>query len=106
MHPWPGNVRELRNAADRLVLGLPGGGTGVPAVSNNGTGNGNGSEARSLDEQVAVFERHLIEQALRAASGRTAAASDLLRVPKKTLYDKIKRLGVNLEAFRSTAASD
>ncbi|PSA73270.1 sigma-54-dependent Fis family transcriptional regulator, partial [Corynebacterium diphtheriae] len=21
--PWPGNVRELRNAADRLVLGVP-----------------------------------------------------------------------------------
>ena len=116
MHPWPGNVRELRNAADRFVLGLPGGGTGLPGSnggaygsaygSGNANGNGNGGDTRSLDEQVAVFERHLIEEALRAASGRTAAASDLLRVPKKTLYDKIKRLGVNLEAFRANAGTD
>ncbi|ESH88438.1 Fis family transcriptional regulator [Cupriavidus sp. HPC(L)] len=114
MYPWPGNVRELRNAADRFVLGLPGGSTGMPGShgsgngggNGNGNANGNGGDTRSLDEQVAVFERHLIEEALRAASGRTAAASDLLRVPKKTLYDKIKRLGVNLEAFRANAGTD
>lgn len=80
---WPGNVRELRNAADRFVLGLVEFGGGDAA-----------SGTRSLDEQVAQFERHLIQEALAASGGRAAVASELLRLPKKTLYDRMKRHGL------------
>lgn len=84
---WPGNVRELKNAADRMVLGL-----GEWAVGHDSATSG-----RSLDEQVAVFERHLIEEAMTAANGRAALASELLRVPTKTLYDKLRRHGFVLK---------
>lgn len=80
---WPGNVRELRNAADRFVLGLADFGGGEAAAAT-----------RSLDEQVAQFERHLIQEALAASGGRAAVASELLRLPKKTLYDRMKRHGL------------
>jgi two-component system C4-dicarboxylate transport response regulator DctD len=87
-HAWPGNVRELRNAADRFVLGLS---EPVP---------GEGAATRSLDEQVAQFEKHLIQEALAASAGRAAAASELLRLPKKTLYDRMRRLGLSSEDFK------
>lgn len=90
-HSWPGNVRELRNAADRMTLGLP---------FLEQAERGEPASTRSLDEQVAMFERHLIEEALTASGGRAAAASDLLRIPKKTLYDKLKRLGLSVDEFR------
>ncbi|MDB5867707.1 MAG: dctD [Polaromonas sp.] len=90
-HSWPGNVRELRNAADRMVLGLP-------VIEKTDAG---GSSARSLDEQMTVFERHLIEQALTACGGRAAAASEMLQIPKKTLYDKLKRFGIAADEFRA-----
>ena len=92
--PWPGNVRELRNVADRVVLGLP--------LGEPGTNHGS-STARSLDEQMAMFERHVIEEALSRCGGRAVLASERLGVPKKTLYDKMKRLGISTEEFRSAA---
>ncbi len=90
--PWPGNVRELRNVADRLVLGLPLGEPGTNHAS---------PRTRPLDEQVAMFERHVIEEALSRSGGRAVVASERLGVPKKTLYDKMKRLGISTEEFRS-----
>jgi two-component system C4-dicarboxylate transport response regulator DctD len=92
--PWPGNVRELRNAADRMVLGIPLDETGVHA---------SGSSPRTLDEQLAMFERHLIEEALSRSGGRAILASERLGLPKKTLYDKMKRLGISTEEFRGLA---
>jgi DNA-binding NtrC family response regulator len=86
---WPGNVRELRNAAERFVLGLSELGRGDAVAAG-----------RSLDEQVAQFERHLIEEALTASGGRASAASELLRLPKKTLYDRMRRLGLSSDEFK------
>jgi two-component system C4-dicarboxylate transport response regulator DctD len=94
-HSWPGNVRELRNAADRLVLGLPAG----DAIAHEG-----GAAPRPLDEQVALFERHLIGEALARSGGRAALASERLGLPKKTLYDKMKRLGLSADDFRHSGS--
>ena len=88
-HAWPGNVRELRNAAERFVLGV------ASVTSSEVPGAG-----RSLDEQVAQFEKHLIQEALTAAGGRTAVASEALKLPKKTLYDRMKRLGLTGDEFK------
>jgi DNA-binding NtrC family response regulator len=93
-HSWPGNVRELQNAADRFVLGLPMGGASGAASSGS---------VRPLDEQMAFFERHLIEEALSRSGGRAAVACERLGLPKKTLYDKMKRLGVTADEFRGAA---
>ncbi|WP_035057767.1 sigma-54-dependent transcriptional regulator [Andreprevotia chitinilytica] len=85
LHPWPGNVRELRNMADRFVLGLL---DDAPA-----------SEL-SLDLPALVerFEKNLIEDALLHAAGQVTAASVSLGLPRKTLYDKIKKYGLGRES--------
>ncbi|MDX3907321.1 MAG: sigma-54 dependent transcriptional regulator [Pigmentiphaga sp.] len=89
-HHWPGNVRELRNVADRFVLGL----------TKDKLAGGAASGRRSLEEQLTMFERLLIEDALKNCSGRTTAASELLGLPRKTLYDKMHRLGLSTEDFK------
>jgi len=77
---WPGNVRELRNFADRLVLGVAG---FQPAPAEQG--------GDSLPQRVDAYERALIADALAAHDGNVAAAADRLGIPKKTLYDKLKK---------------
>lgn len=80
---WPGNVRELRNFADRMVLGVldqPG------ALAEPAT-----MAANTLPQQVDAYERMLIADALLAHDGNVAATADHLGVPKKTLYDKLKK---------------
>jgi two-component system C4-dicarboxylate transport response regulator DctD len=90
--PWPGNVRELRNVAERFTLGMP---TRVEMANINDSAG----EA-SLDIQVSSYERQLIEEALSKCAGRAAAACELLGVPKKTLYDKMRRLGIYPDQFK------
>jgi two-component system C4-dicarboxylate transport response regulator DctD len=91
-YDWPGNVRELRNIAARLVLGL----NSEVLRSTPSPKAG----PRSLGEQVELFERTLIEEALRAHSGRASAASEALGLPKQTLYDKMRRFGLSTEDFK------
>jgi two-component system C4-dicarboxylate transport response regulator DctD len=89
LREWAGNVRELRNFADRWVLGLESAEASAPSPAPAG-----------LTEQVDAFERSLIETALREAQGSIARAAEALAVPRKTLYDKLKRLGLDADAFR------
>lgn len=87
---WPGNVRELANVADRFVLGV------LPSRFRHV----DGAQARGLNELVQDFERGLIVEALRRHTGNVAAAAEALAIPKKTLYDKLKRFDLNSEDFR------
>ncbi|CAB3730378.1 C4-dicarboxylate transport transcriptional regulatory protein DctD [Trinickia soli] len=89
---WQGNVRELRNVAERFALGL---------LADTGDADASiGTAPRTLEEQVNCFERHLIEEALRACQGRAALACERLGLPKKTLYDKMRRLAITSDDFR------
>jgi two-component system C4-dicarboxylate transport response regulator DctD len=85
---WPGNVRELRHFADRWVLGLEADAPGAEAPR------------RGLVEQVEAFERSLVESALRSAHGNVALAANALDLPRKTLHDRIRRLGLTPDAYR------
>jgi len=89
---WPGNIRELRNVADRLVLGVLGDHsclTGAPRRM-----------PMSLPEQTEQFERAVIEETLQRHHGEIAAAAKVLQLPKQTMYDKLRRLRIEIEAFR------
>ena len=71
-HDWPGNVRELRNFAYSEVLGPD-----TPALDE-------GEAPPALPERVAQFEATLA----------------FLRIPRKTLYDKIARHGIDPKIYR------
>ena len=84
-HAWPGNVRELRNAADRFVLGV---------LDETLRFDRQDTSKKSLPAIVEDFERGLILEALRASKGDVAKASEAIGIPKKTLYDKMRRFGL------------
>ena len=97
-YDWPGNVRELKNMAERWALGLPDAlATDAPASVSLGSA--------SLAEQVDDAEKQLIIAALRQCHGQVAQAAELLRTPRKTLYDKLARHGLSAEAYRPSNQS-
>jgi two-component system C4-dicarboxylate transport response regulator DctD len=83
---WLGNVRELKNVAERFVLGML-----LPNESQGVEHDG----VPSYERRVNDFERSLISDALRRTGGRIAAACVELGLPRKTLYDKMRRLGIS-----------
>jgi two-component system C4-dicarboxylate transport response regulator DctD len=89
-HDWPGNVREIRNAADRFVLEA--GDLSVIATAAH--------SPTSLAQQMELVEKALIEQALRRHQGRMQNVMQQLGTPKKTLYDKLHRHGIDPDRFR------
>jgi two-component system, NtrC family, C4-dicarboxylate transport response regulator DctD len=93
-HHWPGNVRELRNAAERYALGLPG--PLMPQATDTG------SERLSLADQVEAFERALIERCLTETGGRINAVLDRLKIPRRTLSEKMVRLGIDRQRFKTS----
>ena len=86
-HPWPGNIRELRNVAERFVLGLW---NGFAAMGD--------APAGTLSEQMAHYERRIIERALDQHSGQMKATYEALGLSRKGLYDKIQRLGIRVSS--------
>jgi two-component system, NtrC family, C4-dicarboxylate transport response regulator DctD len=54
-----------------------------------------------LADQVRHFERALIQAEVLKNKGDVLAASEILRVPIKTLYDKMHRYGISLERHRN-----
>ncbi|PKF78356.1 DNA-binding response regulator [Vibrio sp. vnigr-6D03] len=91
-HDWPGNVRELRNAAERFVL--------LGKLNQLGEATKPKSQL-GLAEQVADFEKALIEQALSSHDGSIKDTMSALNLPRKTLYDKMQKFGINKDSFKS-----
>ncbi|BAL24765.1 sigma-54 dependent transcriptional regulator [Azoarcus sp. KH32C] len=96
-HDWPGNVRELKNTAERICLGLS---DGLSAQEGEDGG------PPGLVSQLEQAERGFIRSALKASQGNVARASELLKIPRKTLYDKLARYGLRAEDFRDSQASN
>jgi two-component system, NtrC family, C4-dicarboxylate transport response regulator DctD len=89
-HAWPGNVRELRNAAERYALGI------AEAFTTQPSSEG----ARlSLAQQVETFERTVIERCLAETGGRISAVMERLDIPRRTLSEKMARLGLDRRRF-------
>ena len=88
---WPGNVRELRNAAERWALGLPlNHPIETPQISHEG----------SLDERVDQYERDLIIAALAANKGQAELTAQALGIPRKKLYLRMKKHGLERSDYQ------
>ncbi|MFC5694499.1 sigma-54-dependent transcriptional regulator [Pseudomonas sp. GCM10022186] len=86
-HGWPGNVRELANAAERHVLGLS-------------TGAAERVEGEpSLADLMEAYEAQCLRQALARCQGDIKAVMDLLRLPRRTLNEKMVRHGLARSEF-------
>lgn len=85
---WRGNVRELRNRAERFALGLP----FQQSMSAEAVADRNATLSDQLDD----FERAAILRALREAKGNISATARTLGMPRKRLYLRMHKLGIDI----------
>ena len=97
-YPWPGNVRELRNVLERATLLTDHAELRREDLhfdpAGLGTTNGPDRDPLAGVTTLAEMERVMIERALGTTGGKVAEAAQLLGIPRSTLYQKLKTLGI------------
>jgi Nif-specific regulatory protein len=98
---WPGNVRELESSIERAVLvaesdvihphHMP---PTLQTAESSGT-----VVPGSLKGMVQIYERDLIQDALKSSRGSMAAASRLLQTTPRILGYKVKQLGIDAKRY-------
>ena len=86
---WPGNIRELSHFAQRFALGLEGQDEATSGEPDSG-----------LADRVSRFEGCILHDTLRTLEGDVSETLRQLKIPRKTLYDKLKRHGLKPADFR------
>jgi two-component system nitrogen regulation response regulator GlnG len=125
--PWPGNVRQLANAGRGITVMASGREVHVadlpPDLLSQPQDRGTPSnwehglrqwadqaltrgQASLLDSAVPVFERIMIETALKHTAGRRRDAAVLLGWGRNTLTRKIKELGMNIDGAEEDDGDD
>jgi two-component system response regulator HydG len=103
-YPFPGNIRELENMLERAIALLKGrviqaedlpeevcgGETLARSISEKIQG------ARPLAAAVSLFEREYIQSVLEKTGGKKGQAAEILRISRKTLWEKIKELEIEI----------
>jgi two-component system C4-dicarboxylate transport response regulator DctD len=97
-HDWPGNVRELKTVAERFALGLAATGRSVAEILD-GADRALAEEEGSLSARVAAYERALIAAALAKHNGNIAAVLEYLKIPRRTLNEKMVRFNLDRAQF-------
>ena len=88
--PWRGNVRELANAIERALILAEGGVVERAHLVLRAPAGDSAREVKSL----ADAERALIERTLAEVGGNRRSAAQRLGIGLRTLYDKLKRHGI------------
>ena len=111
-HDWPGNIRELKNVVERLVvfsengeiqadylpfemdedsssltnqISLP---TQTMTIRNDDT--------RPLKTRLEEYEKSILIEELKKASGNKQLWAQNLQITRATLYNRLNRLGIDL----------
>ena len=121
-HTWPGNVRELDNLIERAVLVCggrmvdiadlpqevlysagrlqPSASLPIPAAQLPLRVRTDRSWSRARAELLESFEREYLTALLTECGGRVGEAARRAQIDPRSLYDKMKRLGLRKEDFR------
>ena len=113
-YSWPGNVRELQNVMERAMniasstqitpaqlpdeirlISLP-----EPAAQREPDIPASAWSIESRIEQLKGSEGEMIHLALQRTGGNVSRASQLLGIPRKTLYRKIQACGIDVSRYR------
>lgn len=98
---WPGNARELGNLMERVAVLCPGPTINAEEIQDCltlGQTLHQNKDAAGEDESSLSFGSHdprqAIEQALAHTGGNRSQAAKLLGVSRRTLYNRLERLGI------------
>ena len=89
--PWRGNVRELANAIERALILA---GNGRVEREHLVLRPASAADAAREVKSLADAERVLIERTLAEVGGNRKSAAERLGIGLRTLYDKLKRHGI------------
>ncbi|MCX8012855.1 MAG: sigma-54-dependent Fis family transcriptional regulator, partial [Rectinema sp.] len=94
-YDWPGNVRELRNCIESAVVMASG---KLITLDDLPPGPRNFGERRNICipafSSLEDAERILIAETLALVGGNKSKAAEILRIGRKTLYQKIEQYGI------------
>ena len=103
---WPGNVRELENLIERLAIFTATGQITAEEVEHehtqrSGAATGLENLSSTLGGKLQEIERKEILRVLREAKGNKSLAARMLGIERKTLYEKARRLAIDLQSRQS-----
>jgi two-component system, NtrC family, response regulator AtoC len=92
---WPGNARELANALERAAILADGTTLRAEHVWLEESSTPAGAAAATESRKLADLEREAILKTLDTVGGNRRKAAEILGIGERTLYDKLKRYGVD-----------
>jgi transcriptional regulator with PAS, ATPase and Fis domain len=93
---WPGNIRELENVIERaIIMAEEDGHIGLEDLPAD-IETGHLETTKPMDE-VRELERDILVRALRECDGNRSRAARKLGIGRRTLYDRMARLGITLK---------
>jgi two-component system, NtrC family, response regulator HydG len=100
---WPGNVRELENLIERLAIFAATDEISAEEVEGQRARRSEATSAAensigSLPGKLQEMERQEILRVLRESGGNKSLAARRLGIERKTLYEKARRLGIELQS--------
>ncbi|HIF9252335.1 sigma-54-dependent transcriptional regulator [Photobacterium damselae] len=97
-HEWSGNVLELKNVAELYAIGI---------VKLAGQERSQPLEQMSspLDDLIDGYEKQVIEDALYLFAGRINDVSAYLQIPRKKLYLRMKKHGLDKAEYKAHSAN-
>lgn len=101
-HDWPGNIRELKNFLERAVIFCTGTTINIDTLPDQykdigRTSLGSGPEAGKPDDLAEKYRhqgKEVILEALEKSHGVKKDAADLLKIDRKTLYNRMRRFNI------------
>ena len=91
-YPWPGNVRELEHTIEKAVILSE---SGKLKVSDFFSGSSIGVKAEPTVVKLDEMERKMITLAVEGNGGNIKAAAQQLGITRQTLYNKMKKYGID-----------
>jgi len=97
--PWLGNVRELKNCIERAIIFCDGRTLGPQHLPQQylmgvcGENRVSDPGAQSISEACQDLERTMILEAIERSKGNRTEAAKILGIPRRTLYNKLEKLG-------------
>ncbi len=94
-YSWPGNIRELENVIERAIIMVEDGDEIMPEDLPSDLLKERYEHSEPMEE-IQEAERELILRTLRECNWNRSLVAKRLGIGRRTLYDKLARLGISL----------